>query len=153
MLVALVVTASCVFPVAGSVVPVRGEVTARFVAPACERCAGRRGITVQTAPGADVVATRTGRITFAGPVAGTAWVVQEVAPGVRVTYGRLDSIEPGLTEGDSVRAGVRVGTSTGSVHLGVRRGDRYVDPLRCWAGRARLVPAPRGTVGGVGPPR
>lgn len=153
MLVAFVLAASCAFPVTDSTVPVRGIVTARFVAPECERCSGRRGITVQTVPDAAVLATRTGRVTFAGQVAGTNWVVQEVAPGVRVTYGRLASIEPGIAEGDTVTAGERLGTSSGTVHLGVRRGAAYVDPLRCWTGKSRLVPVPRGAVGGVGPPR
>jgi len=148
VLVAAVVT--CAFPAGDAVAPVRGEVVARYSAPSCVRCAGRRGIIVITGEHTPVVATRRGRITFAGDVAGALWVVQEVAPGVRVTYGRLASIALGVAEGVELPKGATVGESSGRVHLGVRSGESYTDPLGCWARRARLVAVPESAVGALG---
>lgn len=151
VLVAAVV--ACAFPTGDAVAPVRGEVVSRYAAPSCARCAGRRGITVDTGGQLPVVATRSGRITFAGDVAGVLWVVQEVAPNVRVTYGRLSSIAPGVSEGVEIPRGATLGGSSGRVHLGVRRGERYTDPLPCWAKRVRLVPVPDSVVGAFNPSR
>ena len=133
-------TAACPFDGRAATPPVRGRVVARFAAPVCERCAGRRGMLVETEPGAAVVATSSGPVTFAGQVGGALWVVQEVAPGVRVTYGRLAVVAAGATTGVRLRSGEGLGTSSGRVHLGVRVGSRYVDPAPCWRGTPRLVP-------------
>lgn len=133
---------SCPFPRSETVTPVTGEVVGRFVAPSCVRCAGRRGIMVATSAGDMVRSTRKGAVTFAGAVGGVLWVVQEVAPDVRVSYGRLAGLAPGVRAGVTVPAGAAVGVAASRTHLGVRVGGRYRDPLRCWAGRARLVPPP-----------
>ena len=132
----------CPFPHHDAVVPVRGEVIGRFVEPACERCAGRRGVLVRTVPGDTVRATHTGEVTFAGHVGGVLWVVQQVAPGVRVSYGRLAELADGVRVGAVIAAATPVARASSRTHLGVRRGSRYLDPLWCWAGRARLVPLP-----------
>lgn len=149
----MLVASLCPFPRAGSLAPVSGEVVGRFVPPACERCAGRRGITVAATPGAPVRATRDGAVTFAGSVGGSLWVVQQVAPGVRVTYGRLASIGAGVAVGETVTVGTPLATAARLVHLGVRTGDRYSDPLPCWAGRVALVAPPTWAVGATGVPR
>lgn len=137
-----------------SVPPVRGEVVQRFVAPRCLRCAGHRGVTVATGPGEPVVAVRSGTITFAGPVAGRTYIVERVAPGVRVTYGWVRSVAPGIGEGVRVGAGDVLGTVGSRTYLGVRVGDRYVEPLSIlglW--RPRLVGPGRSIVGSLAAPR
>ena len=134
---------SCPLPRSSSVVPVAGEVVGRFVAPSCERCAGRRGILVATVAGTTVHATRGGIITFAGAVGGVLWVVQQVAPDVRISYGRLAAIAPGVRAGGEVPTGAPVGVAAGRTHLGLRVGSVYRDPIGCWVGRARLVDQPR----------
>ena len=145
-----VVATLCPFPVHGVVAPVTGRVVERYVEPACDRCAGRRGVTVATEPNAVVRTTRAGLVTFAGPVGGVLWVVQEVAPGVRVTYGRLASIAGGVAAGVAIAAGRPLGTAAEQVYLGVRVGETPWDPLRCWARRPRLVGV---NVGRSGPRR
>ncbi len=136
-----VVATLCPFPVHGVVAPVTGRVVERYVEPACDRCAGRRGVTVTTERDAVVRATRAGLVTFAGPVGGVLWVVQEVAPGVRVTYGRLASVAGGVATGVEVSAGRPLGTAAEQVYLGVRVGETPRDPSRCWVRRPRLVEA------------
>lgn len=129
----------CPFPTQGVVAPVSGRVVERYVEPTCDRCAGRRGVTVAVGSDVAVRATSGGRITFAGPVGGALWVVQEVAPGVRVTYGRLSSIADGVVTGVHLVAGRPLGTADERVYLGVRVGDTPRDPSRCWVRRPRLV--------------
>ncbi|MFM7252465.1 MAG: murein hydrolase activator EnvC family protein [Ilumatobacteraceae bacterium] len=124
------------------VMPALGDIVEPFVEPPCPYCAGRRGIVVRTAGGAPVGASAPGTVTFAGPVAGTNYVVVAHGGGWRTTYGRLAAVR--------VRAGQRVpllavvGTSGGCLHFGVRQGDAYVDPQPLLVrppARARLVPA------------
>lgn len=120
------------------ITPVRGAVVATFRPPACDRCAGHRGITVATEPGAEVRAVRRGPITFAGEVASLTYIVQEIEPGVRLTYGWL--ADAGVLEGDVAEAGAVIGHTKTRTYLGVRLGEVYVDPMR-WLGlsRPRLV--------------
>ena len=112
------------------VAPVEGRVIQQFIAPACQRCAGHRGITVLTAVGGAVLASADGEITFSGTVAGRVFVVQSIASGVRMTYGWLLRSEPSLKVGQKVTAGHVLGQSGRSTYLGVRVGVTYVDPLR-----------------------
>jgi murein DD-endopeptidase MepM/ murein hydrolase activator NlpD len=82
-----------------------------------------------------------GTVVFAGTVAGTRWLVVEHADGIRASYGRLASMS--LSRGDLVRAGQRLGSSTHELYVGLRDGDRPVDPtplLGSWRRRVRLVP-------------
>jgi len=69
-----------------------------------------------------------------GPVAGRG-VVSIDHGGLRTTY---EPVDPGVHTGDVVRAGDRIGTvSTGTghcgsgscLHMGLRRGREYLDPL------------------------
>lgn len=88
-------------------------------------------------------------MSFAGSVAGRGVI------SVRVDERTVVSIEPvvsELGEGDGVRAGEVLGTvGTGGhcvgnngvvecIHLGVRVDDAYVNPLRYFFGRPRLLP-------------
>lgn len=133
------------------VIPVQGRVVRGFDPPACERCAGHRGVTVGARPGSTVVAVTAGSVEFAGEVAGRVYVVQRVATGVRVTYGGLSHVAPGVAVGARLGPGEAVGETPGEAYLSVRLGDLHVEPLRALGiGRARLVGAGGVQTGSVG---
>jgi murein DD-endopeptidase MepM/ murein hydrolase activator NlpD len=122
--------------------PVESEVTDPFREPACAWCAGNRGIEYGTGAGAPVRAVASGEVTFSGTVAGTRYLVVRHADGLRVTYGNLESTD--LGRGDVVARGAVVGFTAGRFHLGVRAGERYVDPapfIGELRGVVRLIPA------------
>jgi murein DD-endopeptidase MepM/ murein hydrolase activator NlpD len=134
-LVASLLLASCLLP------PVTAPVVDPFREPACRWCPGNRGIEYAVPSGTPVRAVATGTVTFSGLVAGTFYLVVDHGDGVRATYGRLTGSH--LRVGSVVVAGAVVGTSTGSLHFGLRDGDQYVDPaprLGRLVERARLVP-------------
>ena len=90
---------------------------------------------------------QTGQVTFVGRVAGLTYVVQEIQPGVRVTYGWLADTAD-VAEGQVVGAGSVVGHTHTRTYLGVRVGITYVDPLRFLGFvRPRLV-GPNVAIGG-----
>ncbi len=131
------------------IAPVAGPVVERFVAPPCPRCAGHRGVTIASTPGQPVVAVLSGTVAFVGQVAGHVYVVQTIAPGVKVTYGWLESAQS-LVQGESVTQGQEVGVAAQRTYLGVRIGGQYVEPLRYLGlGWARLL-GPGGVVVGRG---
>jgi murein DD-endopeptidase MepM/ murein hydrolase activator NlpD len=130
--------------------PVAAPIAQRFDAPACRWCPGNRGVDYATRPGEPVRAAATGRVVFAGLVAGRRWVTIAHRDGLRSSYGPLAAIA--VRAGGGVAAGQAVGRAAGRLHFGVRRGDEYVDPetvlgpaLRL---RPRLVP-----LHGAAPPR
>ena len=134
--------------------PVEAPVTDPFRAPSCRWCPGNRGIEFGTAPGTRIRAVATGRVTFAGSVADTVYVVIRHAGGRRVTYANLRPTS--WSVGELVVRGQTVGRAAGRFHLGVRVGDRYVDPaplLGRWVHRARLVPVDGGAGNPPPPPR
>lgn len=130
--------------------PVDGPLVRGFEQLAGPFGPGHRGVDFGALPGAPVRAPATGRVTFAGPVAGTTWVSVEVAPAVLVTLGPLRAVE--VAAGRAVAAGARLGrlerghatSSPGGagLHLGLRVDGVYVDPLPWLAGlqRPRLAP-------------
>lgn len=136
------------------VAPVDAPVVDTFREPACTWCPGNRGIEYATVPGQPVRSPMQGRVSYAGVVAGTRYVVVERMvqggqPGSaadtalrwRVTLGGLATSGVGL--GDEVAQGAVVATSGSTLHFGVRRGDEYVDPAPLLAElrtRPRLVP-------------
>ena len=65
--------------------PVVGTVVDPFRAPACEWCAGNRGIEYRVGPDATVRAAATGTVTFVGSVAGTTYLVVELPNGWRLS--------------------------------------------------------------------
>jgi murein DD-endopeptidase MepM/ murein hydrolase activator NlpD len=137
-----------------AVPPVRGVVVQRFVAPRCARCAGHRGVTIATTKGDLVFAVRSGVITFSGQVAGRSFIVERIAPGVRVTYGWVDSVADGVVEGVQVGAGEVLGTTGRLTYLGVRVGETYVEPLsHLGLRRVHLVGPGRAIVGSQVPSR
>jgi murein DD-endopeptidase MepM/ murein hydrolase activator NlpD len=135
-LAALVAAIGC-----GLVLPAGREVVDPYREPACDWCAGNRGIEWRASQGEQVRSAAAGRVTFAGRVAGAGWVVVEVREGLLVTHGRLEALA--VAAGDRVAPGDPVGTSAGSLYVGVRLHGRPVDPLRCGleapSGRPRAV--------------
>jgi murein DD-endopeptidase MepM/ murein hydrolase activator NlpD len=127
---------------------------------------GHRGVDVGAAPGASVRAPASGRVTFAGRVAGATWVTIEVAPAVLVTVGPLRGVATSV--GREVTTGAPVGTlapghpvvdrspapggspraGLAALHLGLRVSGVYVDPLPWLAGLARPRLAPLAEPGG-----
>lgn len=127
----------------GAVAPVTGPVVEQFRAPACERCAGHRGVTIATNPGDIVRAAVDGEIVFVGEVAGVAYVVERISADVRVTYGLLQPLSS-VVVGQRVVSGQPVGIAQSRVYIGVRVGVRPVHPLRYLGlGGARLVSSSR----------
>jgi septal ring factor EnvC (AmiA/AmiB activator) len=122
------------------IVPVPGAVLRSFKAPACERCAGHRGVTLQTKAGHTVVATASGEVEFAGQVGNTLYVVQRVSPSVRVTYGGLAGLPAEMQGGHELVPGDPVGQAADTTYISVRVGETHVEPLRALGlGRPRLV--------------
>ena len=111
--------------------------------------AGHRGVDLAAAPGAPVVAVAAGSVTFAGQVAGRPVVVVAHAGGLRSTY---EPVSADVVAGEAVRGGQRVGTlaapahcagATSCLHLGLRAGEDYLDPLG-WLRAAAPVLLPLG---------
>ncbi|MBK3586248.1 M23 family metallopeptidase, partial [Streptomyces sp. MBT57] len=99
---------------------------------------GHRGVDLAARPGTEVLAAATGRVSFAGRVAGRGVLVIELAgsgaPPLRTTYEPVRAL---VAKGDDVVAGRPVGVleagpfhcAAGCLHWGLRRGDAYLDPL------------------------
>ncbi|QUC63280.1 M23 family metallopeptidase [Streptomyces sp. A2-16] len=113
---------------------------------------GHRGVDLAAPPGAPVRAVATGRVSFAGRVAGKGVVsVELTGTDLRTTY---EPVTASVEKGDEVTAGEVVGVvePTGShcpstcVHWGLLRGETYLDPLSLlppWLlrrGPSRLLP-------------
>lgn len=100
---------------------------------------GNRGLEYATLRGDVVRAIGAGKVAFAGPVAGRLVVSVEHPDGLRSMLTGLVRIE--VATGDLVARGTPVGVAGPGLHLGVRRGGRYLDPstLLRRSGRAVLV--------------
>jgi murein DD-endopeptidase MepM/ murein hydrolase activator NlpD len=118
--------------------PVSGSIVDPFRPPGCPYCPGNRGIEYSTQPGAAVVASSAGTVTFAGPVAGVRYVVVEHIGGYRTTYGRLAAAL--VVAGVAVRSGQRLGTAGPVTFFGLRLGETYLDPA---PHLATVLPQPR----------
>lgn len=157
LILAASIAAAPVGPVAGApcwLPPVDAPVVDPFREPACRWCPGNRGVEYGTPPGTAVRAVATGRVTFAGVVAGTAYVVVRHADDLRVTYGNLAAAR--VRRDAIVVRGTVVGVTAGRLHFGVRAGDRYLDPspfLGRLSYRPRLVPSDGSPGAPTGPPR
>lgn len=137
-------------PVAG-VDPPSG-VERRFDPPEARWGAGHRGVDLLAPAGSSVLSPGPGVVTFAGPVARRGVVVvthpdglrsslepvaASVAVGTAVAAGTtLGVVESGHTQGGHAGEGGGNGGTTPNhcaprscVHWGVRRGERYIDPL------------------------
>lgn len=128
--------------------PVSAPVVDGFRPPAQPWLAGNRGLAYGTAPGTLVRAIGPGTVTFAGAVAGTLHVTVTHPDGLRSSYSFLAAVR--TRTGRTVAAGDVVGVAAAELHLGVRRGDRYLDPATLWGhrvggGRVVLVPTRPGS--------
>ncbi|MEV0893413.1 M23 family metallopeptidase [Promicromonospora sp. NPDC050262] len=136
-------------PRTGYVPPVAGVdppsgVERLFDPPAEKWGAGHRGVDLTAPPGAQVVSPGPGVVTFAGQVARRGVVVVTHPDGLRSS---LEPVAASVPVGTAVAAGTAIGVVEGSqgtdepgatpnhcaprscVHWGVRRGERYIDPL------------------------
>jgi septal ring factor EnvC (AmiA/AmiB activator) len=120
------------------VLPTHLAVVDGFRAPACVWCPGNRGIEYASEPGQPVGAAARGVVTFAGHVAGVAYVVVRTARGVLVTHSGMDAIA--VRVGQHVGVGAPVGEARETLYIGVRVGGAYVDPNRCSVANGRLRP-------------
>lgn len=125
--------------------PVDRPVLDPFRLPQGQYGPGNRGIEYDTSTGDPVRAIGAGRVAFAGQVAGRL-VVSIVHPdGRRSSLVGLASIS--VRAGQLVARGTLVGTAAPNLHLGLREGQRYVDPAPFLSGgprRAVLVPVDGG---------
>jgi septal ring factor EnvC (AmiA/AmiB activator) len=144
--------------------PVAGAVVRGFDARAGPYGPGHRGIDIAAPVGEPVRSPATGRVAFAGPVAGTNWVSLLVAPGVLVTLGPLlDDPVPAAAQVRSRMPVGRVGPGHAlpavgrgasfrggaTLHLSVRADGVYVDPLAYLIDRPRPRLAPLSAPGGL----
>lgn len=123
--------------------PPAPEVVRPFSAPATPWGPGHRGVDLAAASGQPVLAPATGRVSYAGRVAGRG-VVAIVHGVLRTTY---LPVRPSVEKGRGVRAGARIGTVEPSAHCagpclhwGLLRGRTYLDPLTLVRPRVRLLP-------------
>ena len=130
-------------------------VLAPFDPPPQSWLPGHRGVDLAAAAGEPVLAPAPGVVTFAGPVAGRDVVVVTHDDGLRTS---LEPVSATAPRGTRVAAGSAVGVVQGSgdggavashcagacVHWGVRRGERYVDPLALLGERPAIVLLPLG---------
>ncbi len=114
----------------GAVPPVPGTVVRSFDPPAHPYGPGHRGVGLEAAPGAPVVAALAGTVTFAGAVADVGWVTVAHGQGLDTTYGPLDP--RAVTAGQRVERGQRLGRLADAathLHWGARLHGVYLDPL------------------------
>jgi murein DD-endopeptidase MepM/ murein hydrolase activator NlpD len=137
-------------PCPEAVAPVAGSVMADY-APIGDY-AGHWGVDFAAEPGSEVGAIANGTVTFAGSVAGRLSVSVDHGRGLVTTVSYLSAVS--VRKGQRVRAGQPLGESgrahdTESVHLGLRIGGEYTDPMVLYSCRVgdisealRLVPVP-----------
>ena len=137
-----VVTALWARPLAGS-----PPVTRSFQPPPTPYAAGHRGVDLAGRPGQPVLAAGAGTVAFAGMVAGRPVVSVDHPDGLRTTY---EPVQPGVAAGQPVSRGSPLGVlmaghggcpTEACLHLGLRRGATYLDPLSLLRPpRVRLLP-------------
>lgn len=123
-------------PPGGWLLPVEGPLVRPFEEPVSRYGPGHRGADFEVPPGTVVRAANDGVVSFAGSVAGALHVVVAHAGGLRTSYSFLSRVD--VRVGQSVRRGDTVGATGGNgdghgpgvFHLGLRIGDRYIDPMQ-----------------------
>ncbi|GAA1681893.1 hypothetical protein GCM10009765_33830 [Fodinicola feengrottensis] len=133
-----------VWPLDGVPPVVRG-----FDPPAGPYSPGHRGVDLAAPAGAPVRAAGSGRVVYAGDLAGRPVVSIEHSGGLRTTY---EPVRPIVHRGDAVTYGTLIGTLIGGhpgcpmaacLHWGALLNGQYVDPLTLLAGLGgpvRLLP-------------
>ncbi len=129
----------------GWVRPVNGDVVLAFEAPSSPFGAGHRGVDLAADPDTEVHAAGAGTVEYAGAVAGALHVVVRHDNGWRTSYSFVDDVR--VRRGGRVAAGDVVATCCapdtganddddehrGVVHVGLRIGDDYADPMLLFA--------------------
>jgi murein DD-endopeptidase MepM/ murein hydrolase activator NlpD len=106
---------------------------------------GNRGLEYATVAGDVARAIGSGRVSFAGAVAGRLAVTVLHPDGRRSSLTGLAALD--VRAGDVVLRGQQLGRAGPGLHLGVREGDRYIDPATLFAPlRRRAVLVPLGAV-------
>jgi hypothetical protein len=132
-------------PDSGWLRPVDGPVVRPFEEPAGPYAAGHRGADLAAPPGTPVRAAGDGTVVYAGRIAGSLHVTVLHDHGLRTSYSFLSDVA--VRQGSTVSRGDVLGTSGGAatgpdpdsghdgavLHLGLRVGDRYVDPMSLFA--------------------
>jgi murein DD-endopeptidase MepM/ murein hydrolase activator NlpD len=110
---------------------------------------GHRGVDLAARPGDPVLAMTAGTVGFVGTVAGTPVVTILLADGRRLTHEPVRGSVPagarvreGQVIGSMAAAGGHCGGRGGCLHVGLRTGDGYADPLSL-VGRRPAVLKPR----------
>lgn len=114
--------------------PVQGRITRHFEEPAGPYGPGHRGVDFDDPPGTPVKASNGGKVIFAGPVADDGlFVTIQHSDGLKTTYSFLAELK--VAAGDQVERNQEIALSGAghpggppSLHFGVKRGDRYIDP-------------------------
>jgi len=123
-------------PPTGWLRPVEGLVVRPFEEPASRYGPGHRGADLAASPGTVVRVANDGVVSFAGSVAGSLHVVVAHGGGLRTSYSFLARVDvhTGQTVGRGDPLGITGGTGPehdrNVLHLGLRVGDRYVDPMQ-----------------------
>ncbi|MFI0354013.1 M23 family metallopeptidase [Actinomadura sp. 9N407] len=104
---------------------------------------GHRGVDLAAQAGQAVYATASGRVSYAGRLAGRGIVAITHGP-LRTTY---LPVRPAVKKGHDVAAGARIGTVEPSshctapcLHWGLLKGRTYLDPLNLVRPQVRLLP-------------
>lgn len=122
--------------------PVDGTVVDPFRPPLHAYGPGNRGLEFATHPGAQFWAASDGVVSFAGPVGGRLHVTVSHPDGLRVSYSGVATI--GVDRGERVRQGQPLGTVSDRLHVGVRRGEVYLDPAQIFDRVPGAGPRPSG---------
>ncbi|GAB2910414.1 murein hydrolase activator EnvC family protein [Streptomyces mayteni] len=143
------------WPVPGPAGGPRPVVVGLWDPPPTPWAAGHRGVDLATARGAEVRAAASGRVAFAGQVAGRGVLTIELddggSPPLRITH---EPVLAAVEVGERVSAGQLVGElaagpfhcPSACLHWGLLRGETYLDPLSLLpahllgAGPVRLLP-------------
>lgn len=113
--------------------PVPGSILRHFEPPPTPYAAGHRGLDMAASAGSAVRAAEAGTVTFAGQVGGQLFLT--ISHGeLRTSYSFLSALM--VRAGDTVardqvvaRSGEgHAGSEVPHLHLGLRRGDEYLDP-------------------------
>ena len=143
-----VASAAWSWPLAAPHSVVRG-----FAPPPHDWLPGHRGVDLAAVVGEPVLAAGSGRVSFAGSVAGTPVVAIRHPDGLETTY---EPVSAAVRTGEQVHRGQVLGAVAGRLahcaevclHWGLRRGADYLDPLALvGAERVRLLPLPEERAG------
>jgi murein DD-endopeptidase MepM/ murein hydrolase activator NlpD len=131
--------------------PVSGPVIQGFDPPDSPYGSGHRGIDIAAPVATEILAPESGTVTFAGKVGGQVFLTIAHGGGVASTYSWLSKLL--VRKGDLVARGQPVALSGAghpgdlvpSLHMGVKLGTAYADPLAYLApldlaGFIRLAP-------------